>query len=111
MGDAHPVERAVLDALGRVHVGVVVDVDEADIRRSTGGTGDGAELDGAVAAEDEQGRAIRQARGHLVGDRPGHAGRGVGVHGPHVLPVEPPAEAGHVAPVGDRDAALPEEAG
>ena len=109
MGDAHPVERAVLDALGRVHVRVVVDVHEADVGRFTGGTGDGAELDRAVAAQHEQRGALRQARGHFVGDRAGHAGRGVGVHGAHVLRVDPPAEAGHVAPVGDRDAALLEE--
>jgi hypothetical protein len=79
---------------------ILIDVDEADIRRSTGGTGDGAGLDRAVAAEGEQRRAGRQARAHLVGDRAGYAVRGVGVHGPHVLRVEPPAEAGHVAPVG-----------
>ena len=111
MCDAHPVERTVLDAHGRVHVRVVVDVHEADIGRFTRGTGDGAELDGAVATKDEQRGAVRQARGNLVGDRAGHAGRRVGVHGAHVVRVDPPAEAGHVAPVGDSDAALLEETG
>ena len=100
VGDAHPVERAILDAQGCVQVGVVVDVDEPDIRRCTGGTGDRAELDGAVAAQHEHRSAVRQARAHLVRDR---------IHGPHVLRIDPPAEAGHVASVGDLDAALLEE--
>ena len=106
MGDTHPVERTVLDALGRVHVRVVVDVHEADFGRVARGTGNGADLDGAVAAEDEHRGAVRQSRGYFVGDRVGHASRRFWVHCPHVLRVDPPAEAGHVTSVCGRDTTL-----
>ena len=68
VGDAHPVERAVGRRVRRLQVGVEVDVDQAQIGRTGEGSGDGADLHRAVAA-DHQRDAIELVRtAHAFGN-------------------------------------------
>ena len=77
--DAHPVERAVRLAVGRVEVAVDVEVDEPDPSRIGQMPGHRADADGAVAAQHERHLAGGKRVAHALGGvaRAGHDGRQV----------------------------------
>jgi hypothetical protein len=87
MRDTHPVQGGVPGALGCVHVGIEVDVDDADTLRVSKRARHRAELDRAVSPQDEHSR---------VG---GEGGSDTRVH-----LVRTPAETGNISIILNRDA-------
>ena len=100
MRDPGPVERSVA-GVRNVEVHVEIDVDEADRSGVPQRSGDGPELDGAVAPEHEHVVAVR----HRVGHHVRYGARGPrdrrDVHRLRVRGIRPPSKAGDVAPVAD----------
>jgi hypothetical protein len=98
----HPVECSARDALGRVQISMQVEVKQSDsLIACSQRPGNRAELDRAIASENESDLVCCQRLGNARGHVLGRFHDGGPVLRPRVLAVGAPAEAGNVAAVLD----------
>ena len=98
---AHPVERPVDHRLGRIEIGMRVEVQQGGRSPLTLPTRHGAELDGAVSADDQGHEALLERGRDLVCHGERSCANRLDVHCEWIGPIRPPAKPRRVAKVDD----------